>query len=122
MRSTSPASSVTSLVRRGQSLDELASYDDGREGLACDVVDVAGDPFPLGDGGEMGDSAVLGSGHDRAMVLCHIMEDSGSNDPDHDHRDEYEDPKRPRDRAQEEAGKCEDGDHRQSESERLLSG
>ncbi len=50
------------------------------------------------------------------------MEDGGSNDPDHDHRDEYEDPKRPRDRAQEEAGQCEDGDHRQSEPERLLRG
>jgi hypothetical protein len=56
------------LVRRSQSLDELASHDDGGEGLAGDVVDVASDPFPFGDGGEMGDAAVLSLESDRAMV------------------------------------------------------
>ena len=55
------------LIRRGQSLDELASHDDGGEGLACDVVDVASDP--LGDGGEMSDPAVLSPERDRSMVL-----------------------------------------------------
>jgi hypothetical protein len=55
-------------VRRGQSLDELASHDDGGEGLTCDVVDVAGDPFPLGDGGEMSDPAVLSPELVRTMV------------------------------------------------------
>src|SRR5690606_15291567 len=99
-------------IREHQSLDKLAAHSDRREGLTGDVVDVASDPFALGDRGEMRDAAVLGAKGDRSMITRNVVEDGGSNDPDHDDWDGYEDAKRPGDRTDEEAGQSEGDDYR----------